>query len=116
MEMNIFPRLFTTKPCNVGEIIEHLKTVPQESKNMFPIVLHVLKLLLVVPATSATAERSFSTMKRIKSYLRSSMVQERLNDLCLLSVYKEEVQKLDIDALSLEFSRSNDYRFHVFNF
>ena len=42
------------------------------------------------------------------------MGQERLNDLCLLSVYKEKVEELDIESLMSEFSHANEYRAHVF--
>ena len=37
------------------------------------------KIILVIPATNATSEHSFSALKRIKSYLRSTMSQSRLN-------------------------------------
>ena len=37
-----------------------------------------MKLLLVMPATNATLERSFSALRRIKSYLQATMSQERL--------------------------------------
>ena len=85
-EMNIFQRLFASGKAliSVAHVVNELKAIPNQSKKMFPLVLKVIKMLLVVPATSATAERSFSTMKRVKSYLRSAMGQERLNDLCYL--------------------------------
>lgn len=38
-----------------------------------------MKLLLVMPATNVTSERSFSTLRRIKTYLQTTMSQERLN-------------------------------------
>ena len=114
MEMSIFTRLFSSKIVSVDQVVERLKTVPEESRMLFPLALKLLKLLLVVPATSATAERSFSTMKRIKSYLRSTMGQERLNDLCLLSVYKAEVEALDVDELADEFAGATPYRMQVF--
>jgi len=41
-------------------------------------------LLLVVPATSATAERSFSALRWLKIYLRATMGQARLNSLLIL--------------------------------
>ncbi|ESO12395.1 hypothetical protein HELRODRAFT_62880, partial [Helobdella robusta] len=42
-----------------------------------------------LPVSTATAERSFSSMKRIKSYLRNSTSGKRLNGLALLSIHKE---------------------------
>ena len=47
-------------------------------KAFFPQVTRLVHLLLVIPATSATAERSFSSLRKIKTYLRTTMKQERL--------------------------------------
>ena len=51
-------------------------------------------LVLTLPLTSATAERSFSTLRRLKSYLRSTMGQSRLNGLAQMSINRD----LPIDA------------------
>ena len=44
--------------------------------------------------TNSTSERSFSAMRRVKSYLRSTMTQERMNNLMILNVHKELTVKL----------------------
>ena len=36
-----------------------------------------------------TAERSFSALRRLKSYLRSTMGQERLNNIAILNVHND---------------------------
>jgi hAT family C-terminal dimerisation region len=56
----------------------------------------MLLLLLTLPVTSATCERSFSKLKLIKNYLRSTMSAERLSDLAMLSIEYECAKKLDI--------------------
>ena len=38
----------------------------------------MVKLILVIPATNAVSERSFSSLKRIKTYLRSTIANNRL--------------------------------------
>lgn len=48
-----------------------------------------LRITLTIAITVASAERSFSILKRIKTNLRSTMTQERLSDLALISIEKE---------------------------
>jgi len=56
----------------------------------------LVKLLLVMPATNAISERSFSAMRQIKTYLRSTMTQERLNSVMVLHIHKELTDGLDL--------------------
>jgi len=56
----------------------------------------LLKLILVMSSTNAISERSFSTLRRVKTYLRSTMLQERLNRLLVLHVHKEYTDSLDL--------------------
>jgi hypothetical protein len=62
-----------------------------------------IQLVLVMPATNATSERSFSALRRVKSYLRSTMLQERLNYLMLLHVHKEYTDVIDLKHILNEF-------------
>jgi hypothetical protein len=48
----------------------------------------LLKILSVIPVTTSTSERSFSSLKRIKTYVRSTVGQVRLNGLAMFSVNK----------------------------
>jgi len=56
---------------------------------LFPQIRILLQLFLTLPLTSATAERSFSTMRRLKSYLRSTMGQSRLNGLAQMTINRD---------------------------
>ena len=51
----------------------------------FPNFFTALRILLTVPVTVASGERSFSKLKLIKNYLRSTMLQDRLCNLSILS-------------------------------
>ena len=53
-------------------------------KVMFSEVHQLIRLYLTVRMTSATAERTFSTLRRLKTYLHSMMTQEQLNHVILL--------------------------------
>ena len=73
-----------------------------------------LMLVLVMPATNASSERSFSALRRVKNYLRTTMPQERLNHLMLLHVHKEKTDALDLKVLLNEFIESSDHRCNIF--
>jgi hypothetical protein len=54
-----------------------------------PKYFYFLKILATLSVSVATAERSFSTLRRVKSWLRASMAQERLSSgLALLNIHK----------------------------
>jgi hypothetical protein len=59
---------------------------------------------LTIPVTVASAERSFSKLKLIKSYLRSTMSQERLNGLAILSIEKKMLENLEYKNLISNFA------------
>jgi len=62
-----------------------------------------------MPATNAASEWSLSTMRRIKSYLRSSMGQARLNHLMVLSIYKEMLDRIDLRATANNFVEGSEH-------
>ena len=51
-------------------------------------ITKVLKILLTIPMTTSEAERSFSALKRIKTFLRNTVGQQRLNALAAISTEK----------------------------
>ena len=59
--------------------------------------------MMTVPVTVAREERSFSQLKLIKNFLRSSMSQERLSGLALLSIENERAKNLDFRKLIQQF-------------
>ena len=63
-------------------------------EEIFGETVTLLKILITTPMTTAEAERCFSTLKRIKTFLRNSMTQERLNALAMLSMEKRVVTEM----------------------
>ena len=57
-------------------------------------VMIAVKLVLIMPATNATSEHSFSALRRVKTYLRATMGQERLNHVMLLHIHKARTDVL----------------------
>ena len=74
-------------------------------------VIKLLKLILVMPATNAISETSFSALKRVKTYLRTTMTQRRQNHLMLLHVHKTD--NIDLKEISNDFV-CNENRLSVF--
>jgi len=60
-----------------------------------PYLCLCLKLYLTIGVSIASCERSFSKLKWIKSYLRSTMGKSRLSVLVILSIESEFIEKLD---------------------
>ena len=83
-------------------------------QSMLSEVGRIVKLVLVLPSSNATSERSFSKMKLIKSYLRSTMNQERMNHFMILGIYPEFLDSMDSTKIAEEFIRRNSRREHVF--
>ena len=61
-------------------------------------------MYMTVPVTVAMAERSFSKLKLIKNFLRSSMSQERLSGLALLSIKNEGAKNLNFRKVIQQFA------------
>ena len=80
--------------------------------DMFPNVLLAYKILLTIPVTVASAERSFSKLKILKSYLRSTMSQERLNGLAIVSIESKFLADVDYDKIIDVFAARNARRHH----
>ena len=58
-------------------------------KDFYPNVHAILKLLLTLPVGSVSCERSFSKMRRLKHWSRTTMGENRLNGLALMFVHKD---------------------------
>ncbi|XP_020266691.1 zinc finger MYM-type protein 1-like [Asparagus officinalis] len=88
--------------------IQILKFVKQA--DCYPNVSIAYRILLTVSVSVATAERSFSKLKLVKTYLRSTMAQERLNNLAILSIENEMLQDIDVDCIINDFASNNARR------
>ena len=67
---------------------ELTETLRSTNAELYPSVYKALVILATMPVSTATAERSFSIMRRLKNYLRSTMTTERLSGLALLHCYR----------------------------
>ena len=70
------------------DILAKIKQLSEAEKCMITEIITLCKLLLVNPATSAAGERSFSSARRLKTWLRSTMTQTRFSNLTILNTHK----------------------------
>ena len=70
----------------------------------FPNACIAFRILLIIPVTIASAERSFSKLRLIKSYLRSTMSQEKLSGLAILLIENEILAELECKNLISNFA------------
>ena len=68
----------------------------------------------VTPATSATSERANSVLKRIKTYLRSTMTPSRMNNVLIYHALKERTDLLNLKDIAKLFITVNDERLKYF--
>jgi hypothetical protein len=73
----------------------------------YPQLCRVFSIAVAIPISSCTAERSFSALKRIKTRLRSTMVQDRLEGLLLMSVERKVMMTVETKVIIDEFARSS---------
>ena len=93
-ELNILNEIIGLENDKPIHILNYIKRI-----NSFPNAYITYRIMLTIPVSVASAERSFSKLKLIKSYLRSTMYQQRLNGLALLSIEKKNLNEINYDNL-----------------
>ena len=81
------------------------------SPDAFTDLLKLVDIVLTHPVTTASNERMFSTLGRVKNYLRSSCGDERLSDLLVLSCLSEDARDLDMWDVVDNFLRLKSRRY-----
>jgi len=70
---------------------------------IFPIIRKLLVILVTLPVTTATPERNVSTLHRLKTYLRNTTGESRLNGLAMLNIHRDI--EISTDAVLDELSK-----------
>ena len=99
---------------SIFDLKKYFSSLSVDQAALLDQVVKLVQLILVMPATNATSERSFSALRRVKTYLRSTMLQERLNYLMLLHIHKERTDKLCIKTAINEFVEKTSNRDNIF--
>lgn len=102
-----------TKVTNVRTIYSVMSEISL-GKEMFSEVLRLIKIFYTIPVTTSTAERAFSALRRLKTYLRTTMNQPRLNHAMTICVRKERTDKINLDEIANSFITVNERRRNYF--
>ena len=89
----------------VGSTLSHIDPIS------FPNITAALLILAVIPVTSCECERCNSALRRLKTWMRSTMGQERLSGLALLHVHSDI--DIDIDLIINQFAASQPRRLEL---
>ncbi|KAF0301867.1 Zinc finger MYM-type protein 1 [Amphibalanus amphitrite] len=84
------------------------------SSSLFSEVMTLLRLLVTVPASSAASERSFSALRRLKTWLRGTMGQRRLNAVAVCHVHQAATRKVPDVNIAREYAVLNPGRRSTF--
>ena len=91
-----------------------MQSLSNEKHKLIKNVVIIIRLVLTMGGISATPERSFSTMKRLKTWLRSTMSQKRFNALTLMNENKAILDTISLIDIANEFVSVRSSRQNIF--
>ena len=98
--------------CKETNISTLRKTFAEKESLKFHCVLCVI--YVYQPVTTCEAERAFSMLSRIHTYLRNSQTQQRLNHFSVLAAHRDVARMLDMCPIINEFIDSTTQRVNIF--
>ncbi|KAK0146901.1 repressor of the inhibitor of the protein kinase [Merluccius polli] len=93
-----------TSECDILQVL-------RLTADFYPNVHTVIKVLLTMPVSTASAERSFSCLRRLKTYLRNTMTDKRLSGLALMNIHHDI--PIDSEAILREFDVTGRRRINI---
>ncbi|XP_050515812.1 uncharacterized protein LOC126890699 [Diabrotica virgifera virgifera] len=89
-EYSTWVSMWKMKPVTMSENVEFMELLIKNCE-YYPAIAKTIKIFLSIPPTTCSVERSFSTLRRVKTWLRSTMTENRLSGLCMISVHRKIV-------------------------
>ena len=89
------------KLSTVSDLCQWL--VKTRRSTVYQLVFRVIELVLTLPVSTATTERSFSAMNIVKTRLRSKMEDDFLSDSLIVYIEKEIAEKLSTESIIDDF-------------
>ena len=104
----------TDQRHTIKDIVEYIRLLSPAQRCIMSEVCTLVKILLTSPASNAASERSASVLRRVKTYLRSTMTQQRLNNLMVIHVHKDKTANLDLKLCLNDFISGSEHRSSLF--
>ena len=104
----------TTTPKTVQEVATRVSKLLPQTRELLSEAEKRMELCLCLPISVASSERTFSALRRLKTWLRSTMTQERLTHLALMHVHPDILKKVDIHGLMRTFISTTSERKSTF--
>ena len=93
-----------SKEHHPDDLLQSLRICDQD---VFPTIHCVLTIAVVIPVSTAAPERSFSSLRLLKTYLRRRTGENRLQGLA--QMYVHSMEKVDIDDMIKRFASMKKY-------
>ena len=112
MQLHVLSANFPVDECSdIHSIIMFFKQSSASQRELMSEVCSLVAHILVMPATNTISERSFTSLRRVKDYLRS---ENRLNSVMLLHIHKEKNDSLSLISIANDFLQGSGHRQTVF--
>ena len=108
LQLGMFKQTYNSNSLHEAKLA--YRSMEPAVRSLFPQVLVLLKLLLVCPVSSCECERSFSSLRRLKTWLRATMTQHRLNYISVCHVHRERLDNVDVHQLAKIFVGKSETR------
>lgn len=112
VELQMFRGKYPVK--SVSEAHRIFQEMVPKVRSLFSSVEHLIRLLLICPVSSCTAERSFSALRRLKNWLRNSISHWRLNSIAICHVNQDVLEELDLKLLAIKYAQRSEVRREIF--
>lgn len=94
---------------NFDSIVSSLSQLPAAYSE----TLKIISILNILPINNASNERFLSSLKNVKTFVRTTMGDNRLSDLMVLNVEKEEAKCVDLNKAVDAFSNIKKRRYSL---
>jgi len=102
---------FLTRQKREGAVSDMGSVYKLLHPDMFPTLSSVVQAALTIPVSSCTCERSFSVLRRLHTWLRRTMGQDRLHHLAMMAVEKDVLCGLDHGDIIDRFAQAKPRRY-----